>query len=174
MAEFSITTENVIETPWLNTKSIAIGRVPQTLGTPDLFVLIEKDGVPYLRVDLYSNSEESTCFQEMVIWKSWAVVGYGNNVHLISINEDTLKSIELDDYFGHLYLYDDFLLAASGSSLYRIDDRANIIWKSANLGIDGVLVYNISDDVIFGQGEWDPPGGWQPFQVNCSTGLKIE
>jgi hypothetical protein len=173
MAEFSITTENVIDTPWLSTKNIAVGQVPRTLGTPDLFALIEKDGNPYLRADLYVG-EETICFQEMIIWKAWAVIGYGDHVHFISTTHDTAKSIELDCYFGSLYPYDDFLLAASGMSLYKIDERADLIWKSADLGIDGVLVHDISDNVIFGEGEWDPPGGWKPFRINCSFGLEIK
>jgi hypothetical protein len=173
MAEFTIATENVIDTPWLNTKNIAVGRVLQAPGIPDLFVLIEKNGQPYLRADLYI-SEETVCFQEMIVWRSWAVIGYGHHVHFISTLNDTVKSLELDCYFGHLYPFDDYLLAASGMSLYQIDARADIIWKSANLGIDGVLVHNISGNVIFGEGEWDPPGGWRPFQINCGTGLEIK
>lgn len=173
MAEFSITTENVINTPWLHAKNIAVGQVQQALGTPDLFVLIEKDGEPFIRVDLYVG-EETICFHETIIWKAWAVIGYGDHVHLISTKDGTAKSIELDCYFGSLYPYDDFLLVASGMSLYKIDERADIIWKSAALGIDGVSVHNISEDVIFGEGEWDPPGGWKPFQINSGSGLEIK
>lgn len=173
MEEFSISAENVIETAWLKTKSIAVGQVPPVSGTPALFVLIEKDGVPYLRVDLYADSEQIICFQETIIWKSWAIVGYGNYIHFVSTANGAAKSIELDDYFGHLYPYDDFLLAASGTSLFKISDRADIIWKSPDLGIDGVLVKTISNNVIFGEGEWDPPGGWRSFQISCSTGLEV-
>lgn len=47
-------------------------------------------------------------------------------------------------------------------------------WENRGLGIDGVLVHEISGDVIAGEGEWDPPGGWKPFRVRLNTGQNLK
>lgn len=121
MSDFGVTTKNVIDSPWLETKCVAVGPVPPTGGTPDLYVLIEDSGRPCLRVDLYDGEEQACCFEEAIIWKTWAAVGRGNRVHLISTASGAARSIELGDYFGHFYPHDDFLLAAFGSGLMKIN-----------------------------------------------------
>jgi len=45
-----------------------------------------------------------------------------------------------------------------------------LLWRSDCLGIDGVMVDQVADGIIRGKGEWDPPGGWRPFQVRFATG----
>jgi hypothetical protein len=173
MSRFNIAVRNVVAPPWLNARRIQVGQVSQSQGTPELFVLIEKAGAPYLRVDLYADSEQPRCFQEAIVWLSWIVIGFGSSVHFISLSDGATKTVELDDYFGHLYPEEDFLLIATGSSLIRFDHEAGIVWGNHNLGLDGVLVQDISDGLVSGEGEWDPPGGWKPFQVSLETGEKI-
>jgi hypothetical protein len=151
-----------------------VGQVPQAQGTPELYILVVKAGAPYLCVALYADSEQLRCFQEAIIWSSWAVIGYGSRVHFISISDGTAKTVELNDYFGYLYPEEDFLLVASGSGLIRFDKGARVVWRNDNLGIDGVLVKDISDEIVTGEGEWDPPGGWKPFQVSLESGEEIE
>ena len=174
MGELKITIRDVVDPPWLGAKRVPLGQVPQAQATPELYVLVEKADVPYLRVDLYADREQLRCFQEAIIWSSWIVIGYGSSVHFISISDGTAKTSELNDYFGHLYPREDFLLVASGSSLIRFDKQARVVWRKDNLGIDGVLVKDVADDMILGEGEWDPPGGWQPFRISLETGEEFE
>jgi len=54
--------------------------------------------------------------------------------------------------------------------LFRINRNGRIAWKTEALGLDGVVVDAIDDKVILGQAEWDPPGGWRPFQVKLESG----
>jgi hypothetical protein len=42
--------------------------------------------------------------------------------------------------------------------------------EDRNARSDGVVVVAIDDNVVLGQGEWDPPGGWRPFQVSLESG----
>jgi hypothetical protein len=174
MSEFGVTIRNVVDPPWLNAKRVPVGQFTKAQSTPELYVLIEKAGVPYLRVDFYVGSEQLQCFQAAIIWSPWAVIGYGSSVHFISISDGTVKTVELNDYFGHLYPYKDFLLVASGSGLIRFDKGARVVWRNNNLGIDGVLVQDTSDNIISGEGEWDPPSGWKPFRVSLETGEEIK
>jgi hypothetical protein len=47
------------------------------------------------------------------------------------------------------------------------------MWESERLGIDGVVVHAVEGDVIEGDGEWDPPGGWQPFELSLASGERV-
>jgi hypothetical protein len=38
------------------------------------------------------------------------------------------------------------------------------------LGIDGVLVNQIDENFIHGDGEWEPPGGWKPLHLRADSG----
>jgi hypothetical protein len=70
----------------------------------------------------------------------------------------------------HLYPAEQFLLIALASHLHRVDTAGLLQWTSECLGMDGVIVDEIAENLITGQGEWNPPGGWKPFQVNVHTG----
>jgi len=48
--------------------------------------------------------------------------------------------------------------------------NGELLWKTGQLGIDGVLVHKVSPTRIEGSGEWDPPGGWRPFVLTPTTG----
>ena len=57
---------------------------------------------------------------------------------------------------------------ASVEHLFRVELDGSLGWRSDPLGIDGVVVNQIADGVIRGEGEWDPSGGWRPFQARLS------
>jgi hypothetical protein len=173
MSRYNIEFRNVIETPWLGTKRIPVGQITHAQATPELYVLVEKAGTPHLRIDLYADSEEARNFQQAIIWLSWVVIGYGSGLHFISIHGGTAKTFELDDYFSNLYPSADFLLVASGSGLIRFDKDAQIVWRNDSLGVDGVIVHKVSNGIISGEGEWDPPGGWKSFQLNLESGKSV-
>jgi hypothetical protein len=92
---------------------------------------------------------------------------------LIQIKQLSVITYALDNYFGHLYAHNDYLLVASGERLLRIQCDGSLAWKSPLLGIDGVIVGNVEDGIIYGSGEWDPPGGWQPFQIRLDSGQLV-
>jgi hypothetical protein len=52
-----------------------------------------------------------------------------------------------------------------------MDPDRSIRWQSDVLGIDGVVVDVSGPDIIRGEGEWDPPRGWKPFELHAATGL---
>jgi hypothetical protein len=41
------------------------------------------------------------------------------------------------------------------------------------MGVDGVIARNVAGGVIEGEGEWDPPGGWEPFRILLSSGTAV-
>ncbi|CCJ79088.1 hypothetical protein QNZ44_001398 [Enterobacter kobei] len=54
-----------------------------------------------------------------------------------------------------------------------MDIAAGILWKSRQCAIDGVIITSIENETVLGLGEWDPPGGWEPFKLDLKTGIPI-
>jgi hypothetical protein len=165
----------VIESPWTEINPIRVGKISPGLGTPDVFVLAETADETRIRIDVYvDRSEESFCFQEAALWHDWVVIGFGHKLHLVPEDQGVPIMINLDSYFGHLYLTDDLLLVATACQLHCFNPNGTPKWSSPTLGIDGVVVHHIEQDVIYGEGEWDPPGGWEPFQVRIASGKVVK
>jgi hypothetical protein len=164
--------QRTIESPWTELEPIRVGRIPPGIGTPDVFVIAEVNSRIRLRVDVYGGNE-CYVFQEAEIWNNWLVIGFGETLHLVPLNGDLPITIDLESYFGHLYLHERILLVATASHLYCINRDGTIEWVSGELGIDGVVVRGIEDGQIHGEGEWDPPDGWKPFLLQLSSGSPL-
>jgi hypothetical protein len=92
---------------------------------------------------------------------------------LIGSNDKEIITFNLNNRFCHMYMGKDYLLVASDSHLYSFTPDGSLLWTSEELGIDGVVVNYFDHEIIKGDGEWDPPGGWQPFVVNANNGKKL-
>lgn len=44
----------------------------------------------------------------------------------------------------------------------------------ANGSRSTVVVNSVNGDIISGDGEWDPPDGWAPFEVSLATGRVLK
>jgi hypothetical protein len=66
------------------------------------------------------------------------------------------------------------LLVSSGRRVFRIGDDGEVLWKSAEVGLDGVIISIVDESgVVHGSGEWGPPGGWRAFKLTIETGAPI-
>lgn len=167
----SIRFQQVIESPWTELNPIRVGTIPPGLGTPYAFVLVESPDQTRIRIDVYADSsKESFIFQDVALWREWAIIGFGHKVHLVPLDQNPTITINLDSYFGHLYLTDDMLLIATAEQLHCFNRDGARRWSSPELGLDGVVVHHIEKDMIHGEGEWDPPGGWKSFQLRITSG----
>lgn len=142
---------------------------------PKRCVLVETDaGQPLLRIDVYASRDaEVFAFEDARVWQRWVVIGLGHFVHLVGLEGQASRSLALGGYFAQLHPGEDFLLVASGEQLFRTEPDGSTRWRSAALGVDGVVVDRVDADVIEGQGEWDPPGGWRPFTLSVATGQAV-
>jgi len=71
----------------------------------------------------------------------------------------------------------------AGDRIYVVSEKGDlccvdvndgrVLWKSTNVGLDGVIAHDVSTGVVHGSGEWDPPGGWRPFVLSLATGEAI-
>jgi hypothetical protein len=161
--------QRTIEEPWTTMEPIYLGAIPLGHGTPDIYCLVERDGHPVMRLDVYGASSPSA---EACVWKRWLVIGFANAVHLVALDTYQSYSYSLDWYFGHFYLTEDFLLVTSATAVLCIDKDARLQWTTDGLGIDGVIIRGIEQNIIQGEGEWDPPGGWKPFTLLLHSGHK--
>src|SRR5579862_3148802 len=107
-------------------------------GTPDIYVLLEQDGIPLSRFDVYSG-EISSPFSQAEIWKQWIVIGFSNFLYFFSLEKKNIISHQLHSYFGSLYPTPEKLLVASGTELLCFDGQAHLCWQRQNLAIDGVV-----------------------------------
>src|SRR5262245_6583662 len=105
-AEFS----SSLDSDWLRLEPVRLGRVPQSLPTPDRFVTVTDEGQPVLRIDVYSDGPDCFAFEEAIIWGTFVIIGFGSHVHAVSIDDRSVVTVELGTYFGYLYPHRDFVL----------------------------------------------------------------
>lgn len=171
MEHYFIELKKIIDSPWIGMDSICIGDVPNTLGTPDFYCTVEKEGNPYLVVKIYVEYE--TPFTKAVIWNNYIAIGFSESFFLIDIENHSYSNTHLDGYFGYTYPYENFLLIATQTNLICFDKQGSQLWATETLGIDGVIVNNFDGIKIYGSGEYDPPGGWVDFIINFRNGKVI-
>lgn len=79
----------------------------------------------------------------------------------------------LGSYFAAFYTGKDYLLVASGEELLRLSPQGEVMWRASELGVDGVIVTGVEEDLVSGEGEFDPPGRWRPFVVRLDSGKSV-
>lgn len=155
-------------------------------GEKDRRVLISDNGEPILVLQLFIRADEdgfliASAFCGLLCNDDSIAIICGDHLHLFDIASGNFASLALNDYVGHIYpmpdvysdrLHDRFLVATY-SYVFLVHITEGIIWKSDRCAIDGVTISAVEDDVIYGDGEWDPPGGWEPFRLSLKTGKPI-
>jgi hypothetical protein len=159
-----------IDEPWTRMEPLRLGTVPAGRGTASAYVTVDSADGPLLRVDLYPEAEQFHAFSEALVWSRFLAIGWGHCLYLVRLGANEVSRLDLGTYFGYAYPEPEFLLVASAERLFRIGLAGGLEWRSDDLGIDGVIVDSITSELIEGQGEWDPPGGWRPFRVSVSSG----
>ncbi len=158
----------MVEGSWLEVPVVRVGDVPSYLPTPDAYVTVTNDGEPLLRVDVYEVAYYP--FRDALVWAGWVVIGFGSRVYLVRPDGTQVRTIDLSGYYGHLYPLEDRLLIASEYGLFGVTSDGDLAWSLSGLAMDGVIVERVENGIVYCQGEWDPPDGWQPFQVSLTTG----
>lgn len=160
----------VIDADWLRLDPLRVRRIPATLGTPDRYVTVTDDGRRVLRVDVYAHGAECFASENAILWRHNLVIGFGSHVHAVCIATRAAVSVSLESYYGGFYPTSDYLLIASGERLFRMEPDRSILWRSAVIACDGLVVDDAGPPVVRGKAEWDPPGGWRPFAVFVADG----
>ena len=112
-------------------------------------------------------------FKQAILIDNLLAVGHEGYFYLFDLTATVNKlRLSMKGYFGKLYFNDGLFFIADASSVYCLDKNGSIHWKNNSLGIDGVIINAFTNEEILGSGEWDPPGGWQDFALNKSTGIE--
>lgn len=156
------------ESEWTSRRTAHLG--PASLGSPWAYLLVRRGEQPWLRVSLELDEHEYAHLEECLLWKGMLWVGYGSRVCRIDPENLTVQEHQLAWYFGQFYQLEDSLLVCSASRIIRLDAAGNLLWTSPEVGLDGVLISQVEGDIIEGQGEWDPPGGWLDFRLDLNLG----
>ena len=147
---------------------------------------VELNGIEYLIIKKEDNKNiekifeiryEYSCspFKEAIITDNILAVGHQDNFYIFDLTrQENILTLDLNGYFGHLYIHEDNFYVAHAYGIYCMDKNGNIKWNNNNLGIDGVLIFDFYSDIITGTGEWDPPGGWIDFILDKETGILKE
>lgn len=149
--------------------------------TVPLWIAASRDGLPWLCLALFASDHPQLPPVACAVGTTVAV-GYGEHIYFLDICNRHLVARPLDAYFGALYdaaalaaPAESFaFLVASATTLQRFDAKGDLLWESPCLAVDGVLVHALKDGFLEGVGEWDPPGGWQPFRLSLADGRLLE
>ncbi len=143
-------------------------------------VAVDSDSGDRLRIDVAA-VQECNCFQAVRMAGTKAYIGYGGRVFIVDCVTGGVAMHQMDGYFCEFFdaaeletSGEDFvILASSAYELFAFGRDGVLLWKTTQLGIDGVLVHRATLTHIEGSGEWDPPDGWEPFSLARRTGERI-
>ena len=169
MDTYHATILHVLDQSWLRLEPFLIGKIPASLGTPDSFVVVTKNGRPYLRVHLYDHAPISL-YEKVIVWRDAIYIGQSDYVHAINLVDKAVTSFPVDSYFCDFYPTREYLLITSAERLHCIDPDVSTRWVSERIGVDGVLLHESGPPTIRGEAEVDPPGGWVPFELLAADG----
>lgn len=137
------------------------------------FVIIYKNDEEILNLEIKFEYGFSSPFRQIEFYFDFIVIGFEDFIYLYNLKTNKASQIKMDGYFGHIYFMENELLVCSATNMICINSDGNIKWICNNLGIDGVMVEEIDNEIITGIGEWDPPGGWKQFKLSSKTGKKM-
>lgn len=168
---YRVLIKSTVDNPWLTMKPIRVGPTRLWRRTPNRFVLVEHHNTPFARIDVYWEYDGPFC--DAILWRELVAIGCNSAAHLVDPKSGATRTFPCDWYFGHFYPLQDCLLVTSASEIFCVDARGERLWDASNLGIDGVVVDRVENGKLFGQGEWNPPGEWRPFQLSLESGQRI-
>lgn len=139
-------------------------------GPAEIFVLVDA-GDRRICIAIHPYGPQAYPFRDAVIWKDLIVIGFGSALYVIALKDLHSRVHDFSGYFGSLVCTDAFCLAASDEGVLRVSEDGTALWHQRGLAADGVLISDVTDGVIRGQGQWDPPDGdWSPFRLELATG----
>ena len=129
---------------------------------------IASDGIPFLEIETNPNSWNP--FNAAWFFQQCFCIGSGNEVYFIHLQTGKIKTVSCDMYFGSFHIHKDRLYIASSSRLFCFDSDCELVWKSEEIAVDGVIVNDFSETALSVSCETDPPGGWISCQLSLYNG----
>ena len=165
--------EDHITEPWTDMSPTHIGARSSVGSTPDGYVLVSNNESPFKRIDFTLNPNDYDFQREALSWKRWIAIGLGERIYLVADDGNRVIEYPLDFYFNGFYPQEETLFAVSGEKIIRVNPDGSLLWVSEPVAVDGVNIFDVNDEIITGDGECDPPGGWREFKVDFDTGKRL-
>jgi len=137
------------------------------------YLLIQNGAV----VNVYQICYQYSCgpFKAATIQNGILAVGHQGHFYLFDLShQKSLLILKLDVYFSELAISGSMFYVADTCGIYAVNIAGQVQWSNLHLALDGVVINRIADNKIYGKGEHNPPGGWEPFVLDAKTGKKIE
>ena len=139
-------------------------------GPAEIFVLVDA-GDRRICIAIHPDGPQAYPFRDAVIWHDLAVIGFGCALYVVGLKDLHPRVHEFAGYFGSMVSTDAYCLAASDEGVLRLSEDGTALWHQRGLAADGVLISDVSESVLQGEGQWDPPDGeWSPFRLELATG----
>jgi hypothetical protein len=160
-----------LDPPWTSLEPIVLGI---RTGAVRAYLLVSADRRPALRLHLCDEAWDEYWFKvEVIDVGDLTIIGFAERLYVLNARGETVSCTRLASYFCGLNSLEVGALAASGEEIVRIGADGAVMWRSPRLGVDGVVIHDVEDGIVRGDGEWDPPGGWQPFLLDLATGQPV-
>jgi len=127
--------------------------------------------VPYRRFELHGVSRsEAWVRSDAITWKGLLAIGFAQRAYVMPVAGGTPRQIDFESYFSRFYAGESWLLVVSGGDVLRLDESGDVVWRSEEFGIDGIIIERVANGRIEGQYAYDPPDGWGPFALALDDG----
>lgn len=139
-----------------------------------IYILIKEENTYNPVLNLKLPMEYSFPFEDSKVFNDTVLIGWQDRFAIYNLNTKRSSIIALDGYFGSFTVHDDMIFVCSASDIICLSLTGEIKWRSASIAIDGIVINTFNNNIIYCSCEWDPPGGWQPYQVDMLTGITLK
>jgi hypothetical protein len=172
------TAQEFIDPPWTAFEPLRLGPVPSGQGTPDLYVRVESDVGPVLRIDVYGGYGGL----EAAAQSGLVFVGHGSRVTCIEpYGRRECSEIALGNELRGFHQTKRLLLVTSNDRVFRVAPDGTLVWRSEPVGTHGVRIVGLTgdtEDEIEGESDWDDWYGdaleVRRFRLDLATGVLLE
>ncbi len=124
-------------------------------------------------INLKITSDYPPTFKQSEVVDTMLIVGYGNRFSIFGLKKKEIKvQLSFDGYFGSFKVDHGEIFITTDAEIINLNLQGIKNWETNHLGIDGVIISQITETEIIGSGEWDPPSGWKSFVLDRKTGKK--
>ena len=155
-------------------ETVVIQSLQNNNSEESIFVLVKEEKTYKPILNLKITSELSSPFKDTQVFNDTVLIGWGDTFTVFNLVTKKQSIISLDGYFGNFRIHDNKIFVCSASDVTCMSVDGEIKWKSESIAIDGVIINFFEKETIYCSCEWDPPGGWRPYQLDLLTGITVK
>ncbi len=134
---------------------------------------VYKDATPFLSVEVNKLIGGDFFIDSIIIGDYLYIGNYYEGVYVINLKDFTFNRVSVDGYFGYFVKNKDCIYILGCENIIAFDIDANIVWKSDQIAVDGIVCDGIEGQIMYISCEMDPPGGWKDMKIDILTGKPV-